>query len=70
MIRFYSTGCPMCNQLKSLMDSKKIDYDYVSDIDTVMEFADKHNIKSAPFAEVFDEIMTASQLLKYINTKQ
>jgi hypothetical protein len=52
------------------MDSKGIEYDYISDIDTIMDFADKHNIKSAPFAEVYDEIMTSAQLMKYINTKQ
>jgi glutaredoxin len=70
MIKFYSTGCPQCNQIKAMMDSKGIEYEYITDIDEIMNVADKHNIKSAPFAEVFDEIMTASTLIKYINTKQ
>jgi len=53
-----------------MMDNMGIEYEYVTNIDEIMNFADKHNIKSAPFAEVFDEIMTASKLIKYINTKQ
>lgn len=70
MIKYYSTGCPQCNQIKALMDSKGISYEYITDIDEIMNVADAHNIKSAPFAEVFDEIMTAQKLTKYINTAQ
>ena len=70
MIKFYSTGCPQCNQIKALMDSKCIQYEYITDIETIMDVADKHKIMSAPFAEVFDEIMTAPKLMKYISTAQ
>lgn len=68
MIKFYSTGCPQCNQIKAMMDSKGINYEYVTNMDLIMEVADKHNIMSAPFAEVYDEIMTAQKLTKYIQT--
>lgn len=68
MIKFYSTGCPQCNQIKMMMDSKEIEYEYITDIEIIMEVADKYNIMSAPFAEVFDEIMTTPKLTKYIQT--
>ena len=68
MIKFYSTGCPQCNQIKMMMDSKEIEYEYITDIEIIMEVADKYNIMSAPFAEVFDEIMITPKLTKYIQT--
>ena len=68
MIKFYSTGCPQCNQIKTMMDNKGIEYEYITDMDTIMDVADKHNIMSAPFAEVFDKIMTAPKLTKYLQT--
>jgi glutaredoxin len=70
MIKYYSTGCPQCNQIKAMMDNKGIEYEYIKDIDTVMKMAEKYNIMSAPFAEVFDEVMTAPKLMKYINSAQ
>lgn len=70
MIKYYSTNCPQCNQIKKLMDNKNIEYEYITDIETIMSVADEHNIKSAPFAEVYDEIMTAQKLLKFINAAQ
>jgi len=51
-----------------MMDNKGIEYEYITDMDTIMDVADKHNIMSAPFAEVFDKIMTAPKLTKYLQT--
>jgi glutaredoxin len=68
MIKFYSTGCPVCNQIKALMDKKEISYEYISDMDLIMKVADENNIMSAPFAEVDGKILTANELKQYINT--
>jgi glutaredoxin len=67
MIKYYSTGCPQCNQIKAMMDGKGIEYEYITDINEIMKVADEHNIMTAPFAEVCEEIMTAQKLTQYIN---
>ena len=70
MIKYYSTGCPQCNQIKAVMDNKSIEYEYINDFNTVMDVAEKYNIMSAPFAEVDGQIMTSQELMKHINTAQ
>ena len=69
MIKFYSTGCPQCNQIKTMMDCKGVEYEYITNIDEIMKVADAHNIMSAPFAEVCEKMMIANELIEYIKTK-
>ena len=68
MIKYYSIGCPQCNQIKALMDNKKIEYEYITDIDIIMDIADKHGITSAPFAEINGEFLYATKLTKHLQT--
>lgn len=69
MIKFYSTSCPQCNQIKAMMDRKGVEYEYITNIDEIMKVADTHNIMSAPFAEVCGKMMIANELIEYIKTK-
>jgi glutaredoxin len=67
-MKFYSIGCVTCNQYKAILDSKGIEYEYITDNDTIMKVADENHIMSAPFMEVDGEILVAQKLTKYIQT--
>lgn len=62
-ITLYSTGCPKCNVLKSKLDSKKIHYDLVTDIDQMK----KMGFLTAPMLKVDDNTMNFGEAVKYIN---
>jgi hypothetical protein len=49
-----------------MMDSKGVEYEYMTDINEIMKVADMHNIMSAPFAEVYGKILIANELIEYI----
>jgi glutaredoxin len=68
MIIYYSTGCPICIQVKALMDRKGIKYEYEGNEEVVEKIATENNIMTAPFAEVDGEFMNSVQFRKYINT--
>ena len=66
MITLYSTHCPKCQVLEQKLKQKNIEFDVVSDIDTIVEYGRKHNIKSAPILEVDNEPYDFMQALEYI----
>lgn len=66
MIKFYSSGCPKCLVLESLMKKKSIEFDLINDEDIYLDIADKNKIMSMPFAEVNGEILDTKKLQNYI----
>lgn len=61
----YSTGCPRCSVLKSKLDSKKIEYTIVADMDTLL----KLGLKSVPVLETDNgELLNFSEAVKYVNS--
>ena len=66
MIKFYTSHCPKCNMLLSLMDNKKIKYEIIDDDEIYLPIADRNNIMTMPFAEVNGKIINADELQIYI----
>lgn len=53
-IVLYSNGCPKCLILEKAMKDKGISYTKETDMDVIMEVANKHNHRSMPFCEIDD----------------
>lgn len=69
MITFYTSHCPRCKVLMTLMDNKKIEYEVVDDSNIYETLAEKNNIDSMPFAEIDGKVVETKELIKYINSK-
>ena len=66
MVVLYSNGCPRCNMVKASLDSKKIPYEIISDIDEIMAMAEKHGEKSLPFAVIEGNFFGTKDLQKWV----
>ena len=66
MITLYSTNCPKCKVLEQKLKQKNIEYSTVTDMDEIVEYGRKHNLKSAPILEVDNEPYDFMQALEYI----
>lgn len=52
MIKIYGkTNCGRCQSLKNILDEKKVAYEYIEDLKTLMMVASKARIMSAPVVE-------------------
>lgn len=67
MITLYSTGCPKCKVLKLKLDSLKLNYDVIEDLQTVVAFGKEHNISAAPILQVDEDVYNFSDAIKWIN---
>lgn len=67
MIKFYSNECPVCKEVRALMDIRNIDYEYINNKETVDSIAQANNIMQAPFAEVDGVVMNTIKFRKYLN---
>ena len=54
MIKLYSTGCPKCKVLKKKLEASGKEFEVIEDLDQINEFAEAHDIHSAPFVEMED----------------
>ena len=70
MIKFYSSHCPMCKQIKMQLDKLGVEYEEISDENKYLSIAENTNIKSMPFAEVEGKILNSQDLIKWINAKR
>lgn len=61
MITLFSTGCPKCRTLKKKLDSKKIQYVEVNDVNEMR----KLGFKAAPVLEVDGKIMDFNDALRW-----
>lgn len=64
-IILYSTGCPKCNVLKSKLDSQKIQYELVTDVDQMKN----KGFMSAPILQVDDDYYSFGEAVKYLNNR-
>lgn len=58
----YTTGCPRCKQLESMLDAKKIAYEKVTDENVIIE----KGFLSVPILDVDGKVMTFSEAYNYV----
>lgn len=63
LITLYSTGCPRCNVLKQKLDSKKIEYTVVNDVDIMTE----KGISTVPVLEVNSQLLQFKEAVDWVN---
>lgn len=59
----YSTGCPQCAGLKSMLDGRGYTYEVCSDIQTMLE----KGISAVPMLEVDGTLMSFKVAVQWIN---
>lgn len=64
-ITLYSNNCPKCRILKMKLDQKSIQYNTVSDIDTMLE----KGFSSMPMLEVDSKTMNFTEAVKWVLSK-
>jgi glutaredoxin len=60
----YSTGCPKCKVLKAKLDSKKIKYDVVDDVDEMLRLG----MTTVPCLGVDGKVLNFKESVDYINS--
>lgn len=67
MIKVYGKAdCSKCQTLKNILDEKKVDYEYIEDLKTLMMVASKARIMSAPVVEKDGKTYTMEQFLEVL----
>ncbi len=67
MIKVYGKeGCSKCEALKRILDDKKIQYEYIQDLKTLMTVASKARIMSAPVVEQDGKFYTMESFTEVI----
>lgn len=69
MLQLYTTHCPACEIIRTILDNNNIDYEIIDDEDKVFETAQKYNMTHMPFAVVDDKVLSSSEIKDYIQTK-
>lgn len=64
-VTLYSTGCPKCKVLVTKLNNKNINYDIISDINTIIS----KGISTVPVLEVNGNIMDFKAAVKWINER-
>lgn len=66
-MKLYTTGCPQCRVLKSKLDTARMNYEVVDDIDLMHQLG----ITSAPVLEVDGQNLNFARAIEWIkeNTK-
>lgn len=70
MVKFYTSHCPMCKQLKGMLDKGNIEYEEVTDETEYLAVAEVNKIKSMPFAEIDGVIFNTQKLMQWIVAKK
>lgn len=67
MIKVYGkTDCGRCQTLKNILEDKKIEFEYIEDLKTLMMVASKARIMSAPVVEKDGKIYSMEQFLEVL----
>lgn len=67
MIKVYSkTDCGRCVNLKNLLTDRKIDFEYIEDMKTLMMVASRARIMSAPVVEYNGTLYSMEKFLEVI----
>ena len=59
----YSTGCPQCNMLKKLLNSKNINYTVNNDVETMRRLG----ITSVPYLSIDGKLFDCAESFAWIN---
>lgn len=65
-IILYSTGCPKCTVLKKKFEQSGLEYTLVENAEETVKVGLEHNLKSAPFAIIDDEIYDFNAALNWL----
>lgn len=65
-MKLYSTHCPRCLMVETILKQHDVPYELITDEDEIMKVADNNHIMGAPFAEIDGKIYNPSQLTKYL----
>ena len=63
LITLYSTNCPKCKMLEAKLKSKNLEYNEVTDMDTLLD----KGFMSMPMLEVDGDIMNYKQAIDWVN---
>ena len=67
MLKVYGKeNCGNCKNLKNILDEKKVEYEYIEDLKTLMIVASKARIMSAPVVEKDGKFYTMKQYLEVL----
>ena len=66
MITLYSSHCPKCLMLESMLKKKNVEFVVVDDEKVYLEIADNNNIMTMPFAQLDGKILNTKELETYI----
>lgn len=64
-ITVYSTGCPNCKMLESMLDGKGIKYEVNNSEQAILDLG----YSSAPLLKVGEEVFTFYQAVKWLQTQ-
>jgi len=67
MVVLYSTNCPKCKILELKLKQANIDFELITDIDTVVKVGETNNIISAPILKVDDNYYDFGTAVKLVN---
>lgn len=68
-ITVYGTPtCSKCKAFKRTLDSKKYEYEYIDNINTLMEISSNTNIVTAPIVKIGSNYMNYDDAEKLIST--
>lgn len=70
MIKFYTSHCPVCKQIKGILDKSNIEYEEITDEADYLAVAEVNKIKSMPFAEIGGVIFNTQKLMQWIIEKR
>ena len=62
-ITLYSTGCPNCKSLATMLDNKGIKYDINESEQAILDLG----FSSAPLLQVGNEVLTFYQAIKWVS---
>jgi len=65
-IILYSNDCPRCHVLESKLDSKKIKYQKISDINEMR----KMGLTSAPTLKIDNDILDFTSAIHWVNSQE
>lgn len=65
-IQLYSTNCPKCKVVETLLNRAEAVFDIIDDVDKVVAFGEEQGITTAPILVVDDKILDFSDAVKYI----
>ena len=67
MVKVYSNGCPRCIVTKNLLDEKGVEYELISDNETIVKVGRENQILSMPFIEIDNTFIADKKLHEWLH---